>query len=121
MRRERGAASYNRGIRAEYWAALWLMLHGHRILARRWRCAAGEIDLVAMKRGVLIAVEVKARPTRREGLETIRPQQKARLQSALELFARASRIQPREMRLDAVVVTPRRLPHHLPDAWRPGF
>lgn len=121
MKREWGAAGYKRGARAEHWAALWLILRGHRILARRWRCAAGEIDLVAMKRGVLIAVEVKARPNVTMGLEAIRPHQQARLQSALELFAAQRRLAPKGMRFDAVILCPRRLPHHLADAWRPGF
>ncbi len=122
MQRQRlGREGYKRGHRAEFWAAAWLMLHGYRILARCWRCSAGEIDLVAMKGGVLIAVEVKARPSVALGLESIRPQQQARLQSALELFAIQKRLQPKGMRLDALIIRPRHWPHHLPDAWRPGF
>ncbi|MFS8868327.1 YraN family protein [Synechococcus sp. H65.1] len=34
---------------------------GWQILARRWRCRWGEVDLVAYKAGLLIFVEVKTR------------------------------------------------------------
>ena len=37
------------------------MAKGYRIAARRWRCPAGEIDIVARRGKLLIFVEVKAR------------------------------------------------------------
>ena len=42
-------------------AGWWLQLCGYRILARRWRCAAGEIDLIVKRRRQLVFVEVKYR------------------------------------------------------------
>ena len=39
----------------------WFQLYGYRILARRWRCAAGEIDLFVKRRQQLVFVEVKYR------------------------------------------------------------
>ena len=50
------------GLRAERVAALWLLLKGYRILARQFRIAGGEIDIVARRGGVVAFVEVKARP-----------------------------------------------------------
>ena len=51
--------AYRFGLRAETVASLFLMLKGYRILARRYRTPAGEVDLF-VKRGNLIAfVEVK--------------------------------------------------------------
>ena len=38
-------ARRRRGRRAEWIAAFWLRLKGYRILARGYRCPAGEIDL----------------------------------------------------------------------------
>ena len=60
---------------AEWLATIYLTLTGHRILARRWRGHAGEIDLVARRRGLLLFCEVKYRrdsansgvPTARSG------------------------------------------------------
>ena len=49
------------GISAESRAAAFLIAKGYRILARRYRSPAGEIDIVARRRGTLIFVEVKAR------------------------------------------------------------
>ena len=51
------------GISAESRAAAFLIAKGFRILARRWRSPAGEIDIVARRRNLLVFVEVKARPT----------------------------------------------------------
>jgi putative endonuclease len=50
--------------RGEYWerfAARYLSRHGIRILARRYRCRFGEIDLIGRKGDCLIVIEVKAR------------------------------------------------------------
>jgi putative endonuclease len=40
---------------------------GLRIVDRDWRCAAGEIDIVAVDRYTLVVVEVKARTGVRYG------------------------------------------------------
>lgn len=65
---DRRRAAERRGRRGEGSAALWLSLKGYRILASRVRTPFGGIDLVALRRGVLVIVEVKARPTLAAGL-----------------------------------------------------
>ncbi len=60
-RRLRGAESFRRGLWAETLCLWALRLKGYRILARRYRSPAGEIDLIARRGSVLAAVEVKAR------------------------------------------------------------
>ena len=50
-----------RGRLAEIAAALVLTLKGYRILARRFRCPVGEVDLIARRFGTVVFVEVKAR------------------------------------------------------------
>ena len=37
------------------------MRHGYEVLARNWRCTAGEIDLILTAPGVVVFCEVKAR------------------------------------------------------------
>lgn len=41
---------------------------GLKIVARNWRCAEGEIDIVAVDRGALVFCEVKTRSSARCGL-----------------------------------------------------
>ena len=48
-----------RGHFVERTAGWRLQLRGYPILARRWRCAAGEIDLIVKRRRQLVFVEVK--------------------------------------------------------------
>ena len=48
-RRDRGAAARLSGRRAEWTAALWLMLKGYRILGFRLKTRQGEVDLLALK------------------------------------------------------------------------
>ena len=77
------------GERAEQAAAAWLETRGWTILARRWRCPDGELDLVAHDPdGVLVGIEVKVRQTGRAGdpLESINRHRLLRLRKALGRF-----------------------------------
>jgi len=49
-----------RGRGAETLAAMWLWLHGWRILARRARVPGGEVDIVA-RRGQIVALRAPLR------------------------------------------------------------
>ncbi len=115
-------AAYRHGHVAEAAAALLLLAKGYRLIARRYRTPLGEIDLIA-KRGRLIAfVEVKARPTREEGLESVGRFSERRIVEAADLWlARHPDAAGLDIRYDMIVVTPWGLPRHLPDAFRPGW
>lgn len=81
------------GLRAEVAAASWLTTRGWTILARRWRCAVGELDLVALDPGgVLVAVEVKVRRSARSGdpLQSVDRARLARLRAAVGRFRAAA-------------------------------
>jgi len=39
-----------------------LRLNGYRILDKRWRCAGGEVDIIAVRGRRLVFVEVKTAP-----------------------------------------------------------
>ena len=54
---------YRSGHTAEFAAAAYLIARGHRILARRFKTPAGEIDLITLKAGRVGFVEVKRRAT----------------------------------------------------------
>ncbi len=112
--REARAAAEARGRAAERRAAIWLTLKGYRILARRVRTPAGEIDLVARKGAVLAFVEVKLRGSLDDALFSLSPRQAERTARAAALF-RAARpgLQRLTPRFDLVAVAPGRLPRHL--------
>ncbi|MEI9885608.1 MAG: YraN family protein [Rhizomicrobium sp.] len=112
-------AAEKRGRGSETLAALLLQLKGYRILARRVRTGAGEIDLVAKSpRGVLCFVEVKARAQARAAAESVAPRQQQRIARAASLFVAARpALARRPMRFDIVTVAP--VPRHIRDAWRP--
>lgn len=55
------------GERNESLAAEYLRLQGYRIIARNYRTPIGEIDIVAVHKGTLVFVEVKARRSIRFG------------------------------------------------------
>lgn len=121
-RRER--QRYERaGRTAEWLAMLYLIVTGHRILARRWLGRSGEIDLVARSRRRLLFCEVKyRRDIADSGVPTAR--QRRRICLAAQEFAARLRVSAAcEWRFDLIRVS---LPgrggltpiYHLKDAWR---
>jgi len=111
-------AAEKRGHRAESIAALLLRLKGHRILDRRAKTHAGEIDLVSLcPFGRVCFVEVKARANARAAAESVGLTQRTRIARAATLYL-ASRpaLAKRGMRFDIVTVAG--VPKHYRDAWR---
>ena len=106
------------GRRAETLAAWWLRLKGWAILARRVRTPLGEVDLVARRGRVLAFVEVKARATRREADLALDEYRLRRVAAAAEALAPRYVRQGDDIRLDAIVIVPRKLPVHLTNIWR---
>lgn len=115
-------AAYRHGHVAEAAAALLLLVKGYRLLARRYRSPLGEVDLIARRGKVIAFVEVKARASHGEGLESVGRFSERRIVEAADLWlARHPDAAGFDVRYDMIVVTPWRLPRHLPDAFRPGF
>jgi len=107
------------GLVAESLAAWALRLKFHRILARRFRCSAGEIDLVARRGATLVFVEVKARATLAAAIEAVTPAARARILAAADAYvARHPAHADCDRRFDIVAVLPGRWPKHLADAFR---
>jgi putative endonuclease len=97
------------GARAEAAVAAWLPGSGWRILARRWRCPGGEIDIVALDpEQVLVAIEVKVRRSGRAGdpAASVDRRRVHRLRSALVSFAAASPSPRAGMRIDLASLQP---------------
>jgi len=88
-------------------AARHLTESGLAILERNWRCAAGEIDIVARDGDVLVVCEVKTRSGVGFGgpLEAVTSAKAARLRKLAALWLAARGLRVREVRFDVVGVS----------------
>ncbi|CAG0928101.1 hypothetical protein TFLX_00744 [Thermoflexales bacterium] len=94
------------GQRGEQYAAHYLTAHGYALRERNWRCAVGELDLVAEKDGVLIFVEVRTRHGDRLGTpeESITPAKRAKLIAAAQTYLDEHGQADRDWRIDVVAI-----------------
>lgn len=76
--------AYQKGKAAEDIALRAYVEHGHRLVTRRWRGPAGEIDLVMEKDGEVVFVEVKASRTHHRAAEALCKRQIGRLLRSAE-------------------------------------
>lgn len=69
-------------------ACEYLYLKGYDLIDRNVRTHCGEIDIIAKKDGVLIAIEVKTRRSRDFGLpcEAVTPAKQKHIRHSLELY-----------------------------------
>jgi putative endonuclease len=101
------------GRRAERIAAWWLRLKGWRILAMRARTPVGEVDIVARRGRTLAFIEVKARAKAADADWALDDYRLRRVMRAAEaLLGRYTR-EGDTTRIDAMIVTPWRLPRHM--------
>ena len=115
-------AAYQRGHDGESLAALWLRLKGYRILARRLKTHAGEIDLVAAAPfGPVCFIEVKARPSLAEAAFALAPRQRARVLGAAACWlAENPGHGAAGMRFDVLLVAADGTVRRIADAFRLG-
>lgn len=95
------------GLAGEELAARHLQQAGCTIVARRWRCPAGELDLIARDGATLVFVEVRTRRglARGAAVESIGPAKAARLAKLATLYlADHSDLGQPDWRIDLVAV-----------------
>ncbi|WP_026552007.1 YraN family protein [Arthrobacter sp. H20] len=94
------------GRRGEALAASYLEGAGLDLVDHNWRCALGEIDLVAIDGSTLVVIEVKTRSSLDFGhpLEGIDPAKLQRLYLLASRWAVAHELRFSEIRVDAVAV-----------------
>ena len=116
LRRQRAR---RRGDLAEFLCRVHLRLRLWRIVARDWRCPAGEIDIIARRGKVLAVIEVKARATAADAASAVSPRQRRRIVRATSAFLLARpEFAGLAVRFDVMLVEPMRPPRHLPGVWR---
>jgi putative endonuclease len=95
-----------------------LIAKGYRILARRWKTPAGEIDVVARRRQSLLFVEVKARASLDEAAEAVSERTKRRIVGAAEFWLAQHPADAQcDIRFDAILVAPGKFPRHIANAF----
>jgi putative endonuclease len=94
------------GRRGERAAEKYLKRIGYRIVARNYRAAGAEIDLVAMDGATLVFVEVKTRRGVGAGApeEAVDARKQTRMRRAAQAFALQYRVGETEMRFDIVAI-----------------
>jgi putative endonuclease len=117
-RRSERVAAFRLGLSAESRAAMILIAKGYRVLARRFKTPVGEIDIVARRRRSLVFVEVKARERAGDAAEAVTGRAKQRIVAAAELWlARNPADAQSDIRFDVILVTPGKIPQHIPNAF----
>jgi putative endonuclease len=110
-------AAETRGRDGERRAAWWLWLRGWKILDRRVRTPAGEVDLVARKGNLVAFVEVKTRATAAELDFAIDERRLSRVAAAAEYLMPRYAGPGDDIRVDVILIAPRSLPRHIENAW----
>ncbi len=101
-------AGQQRGDAGERHVRERLAAAGWQIVATNWRCAAGELDIVALDGEELVAIEVKVRRGERAGRaeDAVSAAKARRLLATMEWFVAAHpEHQQRIWRIDLVAVT----------------
>lgn len=114
MTTERRREAEKRGRRAELIAAWYLRLKGYRVLARRYKTPAGEIDLIVKRGRRVVFVEVKERPEEGAAIEAVTATTRKRIARAAALWvAHHPAASALDHRFDVVLALPGRLPRHM--------
>ena len=108
MDSSKGSGDYKRrlGRHGEEIAVGYLRQQGYRVLARNWRCTAGELDIVAREGETLAFVEVRTRRGDRFGTpeESITPTKQAKLVELAQTYLQENGLTDQNWRIDVVAV-----------------
>lgn len=94
------------GRRGEELAEQALRTHGYHIVARNWRCSAGEIDIIAQEAEEWVFVEVKLRRSDAFGApeDSVTAQKQKRLLEAGAFYMQEIDLSEAAWRIDVVAI-----------------
>lgn len=94
------------GRQGEERAVDYLIAKGYTIVARNWRCSAGEMDIVAQHQERLIFVEVRTRWGRRFGTaaESVTPAKQSRLIAVAQTYLQTMTTETPSWQIDVITV-----------------
>jgi putative endonuclease len=95
------------GKAGEAAAKTFLEKQGYKIIARNYRCAYGEIDLVCRDRDTLVFIEVKTRSSTRFGTpaEAVTRTKQRRLYRLAAAYLAENRLEDMPVRFDVLSLT----------------
>lgn len=110
--------AYKDGLWAETLAALYLILKGWRVVARRYKSPLGEIDLIARRGKTLLIIEVKTRAHMEAAVESVSLKAQGRIARAARHFiSRHPQYGEYSVRFDVIAIVPPFRLRHLDNAW----
>ena len=94
------------GAAGEDAVAAWYAEHGYEILARNWRCRAGELDLILRRGRTFVFCEVKTRSSDAFGapVEAVTRQKQVRLRHLAARWLEDAPMRPTDIRFDVASV-----------------
>jgi len=99
--------TYKRGLFAEWYARMFLRIHGFRILKSRYITGRltnrAEIDIIARRGNLIVFIEVKSRPNVNAAWDAIGAGQSARLRRSAETYLARTRWRG-DARYDVIIV-----------------
>lgn len=108
-------AAYAKGHKGERLAAWALRLKGFRIVAKRFKTKSGEVDLIARRGALVVMVEVKARPSLEQAMDSVTHTALRRIEAAGDEWLSAQPDYAKlSIRYDLIAVLPRKWPIHVP-------
>ena len=94
------------GASGESAVAAWYEEQGYEVLARNWRCPAGELDLIVRRGRVFVFCEVKTRSSDAFGapVEAVTRDKQTRLRHLAARWLDEAPLRPTEIRFDVASV-----------------
>jgi putative endonuclease len=94
------------GASGEDAVATWYEANGYEVLARNWRCRAGELDLIVRRNRMFVFCEVKTRTTDAFGapVEAVTRDKQSRVRHLAARWLEDAPLRPTEIRFDVASV-----------------
>ncbi|KJV69317.1 YraN family protein [Candidatus Neoehrlichia procyonis] len=108
---------YTIGYIGEIVIILFLKLKLYTIVKHRYRCPLGEIDIIAVKKNILIFIEVKTSIISCAGIPITYRQRHAIIKTARHFIYYYPKFNAYQIRFDACFVSLQHKPIHIINAW----
>ena len=105
---------YRKGWIAESFTLIYLTMKGYRLIDRRFKTHLGEVDLIMVRRGRVVFIEVKYRQTLALAEASITANLRQRVRRSADLWlAKHPPYQGYDVGFDLVLLCPWAWPHHI--------